>query len=266
MRKKRKLLRGLLFLVFIGLMNYPFIIRTFCRQSEKAASDSYEKMILEMKQEECSQICDKACAYNKDLYETKTGEYLDAFSVSNVTIDEYDSLLNVDSEGTMAVVEIPKIQVKLPVFHGTSADVLQKGAGHLEGSSLPVGGETTHTCIAAHRGLPSRELFSRLDLLKTGDLFYIHTLGETLTYQVQSSETVRPDEMDSLRIQKGEDLATLITCTPYGINTHRLYVHGKRVEEKRQKTKVLDYAGTYWWVLITVGLALAYVQNSRQRD
>lgn len=265
MRKKRELLWGLLFLLCIGLMDYPFIMRIFYRQGEKAAYDSYEEALLKMEQKECSQMCAKACAYNRKLYKKETETPGDAFDGVDVTGDEYNSLLNVDGKGMMAVVEIPKIQVKLPVFHGTSADVLQKGAGHLEGSSLPVGGEGTHTCIAAHRGLPSRELFTRLDLLETGDLFYIRMPKGTLTYQVHSLETVSPDKTDPLKIREGEDLATLITCTPYGINTHRLYVHGIRVGNKRQKTRLIDYARAYWWAVVTAGLILTYVRESIQK-
>lgn len=266
MRKRRKPLKGLLFLLCIGLMDYPFIMRALHKQEEKAAFDSYEERLLEMDQEERRRMCDKACAYNMDLYEKNVTGFFDNFTDLDVTEDVYNSLLNVDGSGLMAVVEIPKIQVKLPVYHGTSPKVLQIGAGHLEGSSLPVGGRTTHTCIAAHRGLPSRELFTRLDLLETGDLFYIHTPGEVLAYQVRSLETVSPDQTDSLKIQKGEDLATLITCTPYGINTHRLYVHGKRVEGGQQEIRLGDYMKTYWWMIATAGLILAYMQGDRKKD
>ncbi len=143
--------------------------------------------------------------------------------------EEYASLLDLNGNGVMGSVEIPKIDINLPIYHGTTEEVLQLGAGHLEGTSLPIGGADTHASISAHRGLPMKKMFTNLDQLEAGDVFYLHVLGETLAYQVEQTETVLPDQVDALAIVPGEDRVTLITCTPYGINTHRIYVHGVRV-------------------------------------
>ena len=126
-------------------------------------------------------------------------------------------------------IEIPSINVNLPIYHGTSKAVLQEAVGHLEGSSLPIGGESTHTVISGHRGLPSAKLFTELDKMAIGNVFYLHVLGETLTYEVDQIQIIEPDEMETLKIQKGQDQCTLVTCTPYGINTHRLLVRGHRI-------------------------------------
>lgn len=156
-------------------------------------------------------------------------------SVSPTTIapsrrELYQSLLNHDGRGIMGYIEIPKIDVNLPIYHGTSEKVLQVGAGHLEGSSLPVGGESTHCVLSGHRGLPSAKLFTDIDQLEAGDTFMLHVLNETLTYEVDQILVVLPDETDALKIVEGEDYCTLVTCTPYGINSHRLLVRGHRVE------------------------------------
>lgn len=160
----------------------------------------------------------------------------------------------------MGWIEIPQIQVTLPIYHGTSENALQKGAGHLEGSSLPVGGTDTHTVISAHRGLPSKKMFTDLDQLETGDLFYIHVFQKILAYQITEIETVRPDETGPLAIRKGEDLATLVTCTPYGMNTHRMYVHGKRVPFEKitgETTGTIEmerWIREYGWLCLSIVL------------
>ena len=154
---------------------------------------------------------------------------------------EYQEILNYTGDGIMGYVEIPDIDVNLPIYHGTSEEVLQDGAGHLEASSLPVGGEGTHAVISAHRGLPSAKLFSDLDELETGDVFFIHILNETHAYQVDQIQVVKPDELDSLRVVDGQDLVTLLTCTPYAVNTHRLLVRGVRIPYEEAK-KVLEDA------------------------
>jgi len=168
----------------------------------------------------------------------------------------YMSMLDVDKKGVMGVIEIPRINVTLPVYHGTSDQVLEEGAGHLEGSSLPVGGDTTHACIAAHRGLTTKKFFTDLDQIENGDIFLINVLGEKLAYQVYQTEVVTPDVIEPLKIERGKDLVTLITCTPYGVNTHRIYVHGSRIpyEEGLDQGAGMDMKGfwkEYWWVVLT---------------
>lgn len=143
--------------------------------------------------------------------------------------DNYQEVLNVNGDGVMGYIEIPKIGVYLPIYHGTSEETLQKGAGHLEATALPVGGLNRHPVISAHRGLPSAELFTRLDEMKIGDIFYIHVLDRTLAYQVDQIETIVPEDLAFLRAEEGKDLVTLLTCTPYAVNTHRLLVRGERI-------------------------------------
>ena len=150
--------------------------------------------------------------------------------ITEEELTEYENLLNVGSDGLMGYVAIPKIEVSLPIYHGTSDAVLQSGVGHLEGSSLPVGGEGTHTVLSAHRGLPSAKLFTSIDQLVEGDIFRVHVLKEILTYEVDDIQTVLPQEVGSIRINPEQDYCTLLTCTPYGVNTHRLLVRGHRIE------------------------------------
>lgn len=151
---------------------------------------------------------------------------------------DYNSQLNVGNNGVMGYIEIPKISCSLPIYHGTSAGVLQVAVGHLEGSSLPVGGASTHCVLSGHRGLPSAKLFTDLDQLDTGDIFMLRVLDETLTYEVDQIHIVLPDEMDDLYIAEGKDYCTLITCTPYGINTHRMLVRGRRIENPEAATMI----------------------------
>ena len=148
----------------------------------------------------------------------------------------YEEMLNPQGDGIMGVIEIPEIEVYLPIYHGTSQEILAKGAGHLEGSSLPVGGSSTHMVISAHSGYPGLILFDELEELDAGNVFYIHTLGRTLVYEVENMQVILPYETDRLFIVEGEDLATLMTCTPYGINTHRLLVQGRRVLVQEEET------------------------------
>ncbi len=157
---------------------------------------------------------------------------------------EYETLLDTDGSGVMGYLEIPKISVSLPIYHGTSDEVLAKGVGHMEGSSLPIGGENTHGILSGHRGLPSAKLFTDLDQLEVGDFFTIHVLNQTLEYQIAEIRTVLPEEAELLQIRQGLDLMTLVTCTPYGVNTHRLLVTGKRKEAVRQDvTEGLEASG-----------------------
>ena len=262
-RKLRLFLLTLAFLCCLGIMDYPFISRLYNEKVQGAVAVSYDQMSKSLEDIERDQLLEAARAYNAGLAAREPAGLQDAFQDTVTGSTEYEQLLNADEDGVMAVVEIPSIDVSLPVYHGTSEEVLQKGAGHLEGSSLPVGGESTHTCLSAHRGLPDKKLFTNLDLLKEGDIFYIRVLGEMLAYEIYEIETVTPDQTQSLDIQQGQDLATLITCTPYGINTHRLYVHGKRIAyeeetEQQQKQEAIrkNFWSLYWWIPVTILLLL----------
>ena len=175
----------------------------------------------------------EADAYNEKLYESGHG-----LGLKKKEKKEYNKLLNVSGTGIMSYIEIPKIKCSLPIYHGTDEGVLQIAIGHIEGSSLPVGGVNTHCVLSGHRGLPSAKLFSNLDKLEEGDIFMIRTLDQTLTYEVDQIRIVLPDEVDDLKIEEGKDLCTLVTCTPYGINTHRLLVRGHRVANREEAEAV----------------------------
>ena len=218
----------LLFLVGLSLLSYPLVSSRWnkCR-SDRLVRD-YAGSVAEVPQEDYSGWFEAAERYNASL-EGKTVP--DAFAlVSEEENADYLSQLAFRSDGIMAYLRIPKIDLDLPVYHGTSAEVLEKGVGHLTGSSLPIGGAGSHAVLSAHRGLPSAALFTDLDRLAEGDHFYIHVLDRTLAYEVDQILTVEPTELEALGRVPGEDLATLVTCTPYGVNSHRLLVRGHRVE------------------------------------
>ena len=218
----------LLFLVGLSLLFYPLISSRWNKRRSDSLVRDYVNSVAAAPAEDYSGWFAAAERYNASL-EGKSVP--DAFAaVSEEENADYLSQLAFRSDGIMAYLRIPKIDVDLPIYHGTSADVLEKGVGHLIGSALPVGGEGNHTVLSAHRGLPSATLFTDLDRLSEGDHFYIHVLDRTLAYEVDQILTVEPTELDALRREPGMDLATLVTCTPYGVNSHRLLVRGHRVE------------------------------------
>lgn len=278
-RKKISVLCALVFLLFLGIMDYPFLARIYNGRVQGQAVTGYETGALAMEEDEKTEALEEARAYNQALAEKNGAALQDAFQSEGKAEGQYGSIL-ASEEGVMAVVEIPKLGLTLPVYHGTSEETLQRGAGHLEGSSFPVGGAGSHTCISAHRGLPGKEMFTSLDLLSEGDVFYLRVLGETLAYEIRGIETVTPDQVEPLRIRPGEDLATLITCTPYGINTHRLYVHGRRIpfaeaEEKEAERQEAEGWSRiwqeYWWVFVNLLLIawmifLLYWLNRRRKQ
>lgn len=217
-------------------MLYPVISNAISEMQYDGVIVNYQNTIDKKEKEEFVEMLKEANAYNERL---TTSSIMDAFSDEEVqNSDEYLKILNVDQNGTMGYISIPKIDVKIPIYHGTSAKVLQKGVGHLEGSSFPVGGETTHAILSAHRGLPSARLFTDLDQLVEGDMFYIYMLDQVLTYKVDQITVIDPSETEPLRLQDGKDYVTLVTCTPYAVNTHRLLVRGTRVIEEKSEEKV----------------------------
>lgn len=184
-------------------------------------------------------MLEEARAYNREMLGNI--DLIDPFSQEDTKLDaRYESLLNVDGSGMMGYIRIPKIHIELPIYHGTSETVLQAGVGHFWGTSLPVGGESTHTVLTGHRGLPTKTLFTNMDKLKEGDIFYIKVLDETLAYEIDQIKTVLPEETKGLSIEPGKDYATLVTCTPYAINTHRLLVRGHRIPYQEATKKVPD--------------------------
>lgn len=174
-----------------------------------------------------------ALEYNRILVENSAEALMYSENYLKLAADNYDNLLNICGDGIMGYVEIPKIDVNLPIYHGTGDESLDRGVGHLLGSSLPIGGETSHTVLTAHSGLAGQRLFSDLDKLECGDTFYIHTLDETMAYMVVEINTVLPEDTSKLSIQRGNELCTLVTCTPYGVNTHRLLVRGVRIANEQ---------------------------------
>ena len=225
----------LIFAAGVGIFVYPAVSNRLAERRQAEAIERYEADVTVLEPEEIEEQKARAWEYNQNLAED---ELHDPFLQGDqyVISSGYNDVLNYNEDGIMAYVEIPCIDVNLPIYHGTSEEVLQKGAGHLAASSLPIGGEGIHSVISAHRGLPSAKLFTDLDEMEIGDVFYIHVLDETLAYQVDQIETVEPDELNSLRVVKGRDLVTLLTCTPYAVNTHRLLVRGTRIpyEEARE--------------------------------
>ena len=232
--KKKYIALGLLFLIGLSILLYPLISNQWNSYRDRKLINQYDQTVADTTDDEkIEEMLSAARAYNEEIDEESMP---DAFSVRDgVTDAEYESLLNVEADGMMGYVEIPVIGQTIPIYHYTTEESLQKGAGHLFGSSLPIGGENTHAVISAHRGLPSAKLFTDLNLVQEGDVFYIHILKETLAYEVDQILTVLPDETESLGITEGEDYVTLITCTPYAVNTHRLLVRGHRIAYEEAK-------------------------------
>lgn len=223
---KNKLFYIILVVVFLAglsLLLYPTISNAYNTWLQSKAIAEYSRQAGQMDQEVYDQEMAKANNHNQELLERS-----DPYSLTEEQLERYKNILAVTNQGIMAYVEIPSIDVMLPIAHGTSDDVLRDKIGHLEWSSLPVGGESTHSVISGHRGLPSAELFTNIDHLELGDKFYIHIMGQTLEYQVCNISVVEPKDQRLLRIEEGQDLVTLVTCTPYGINSHRLLVRGIR--------------------------------------
>lgn len=221
--KLYNLLLVLIFLVGLSFLLYPTVSNYYNSLHQTRAIQEYAQEVDQLEEERNLQLRAEATDYNLRLQQQ--GQ----FSSYRLMEEEYYALLNTSSTGVMCYVEIPAISVTLPVMHGTSDMVLDKAIGHLEWSSLPVGGESTHCVLSGHRGLPSAELFTNLDRLEQGDTFYIHILGQTMEYWVDQITVVLPTEYDELAIVPGQDYVTLMTCTPYGINTHRLLVRGRRL-------------------------------------
>lgn len=231
-----------LFAVFLVVMNYPFVSRLINEKNQGTIALAKQAEVEKMEEDLVRRLQTEAKEYNRQL---ATGVVEENILLSSHWMNEM-----------IGTIEIPKIDETLSVYLGTSEDILQKGAGVIKGSSLPVGGESTHSCISAHRGLVRKEFFTRLDELKVGDIFILHVLGEKLVYRVNSVEEVLPTNVDSLKISKGEDLVTLITCTPYGINTHRLYVHAQRFhyDELAIQEQIDDKGNNlkeWWWAYLS---------------
>lgn len=265
---KRRIMSLLIILVGILLLLYPFISNYLFDHRMDGIINTYEKDAELLSEEERLAMLEAARAYNRNLYESPI-DITDPFGYGDVQSDAedlYHSLLNVDGKGMMCVVEIPKIDVSLPVYHGTTNDVLENGIGHLYGSSLPVGGINTHAVLTGHTGLNRAKLFTDLTELRAGDLFFIEVLSEKLAYEVFDIQVIDPSDVSSLHIREGEDIITLVTCTPYGVNSHRLLVTGQRTEytdEKYQAELAKENTNTQWKdaykKALIVGLLIALI-------
>lgn len=270
MKKKISIIAvAVLFLAGLSLLLYPLTANQWNTARQNKLMSEYSEVVAQM--EEAGAVdyqtqWVRAAAYNKEL---EPYVLPDSFAMAEIPEEgnaEYRACLNLTGDGMMGFVEIPKIGVKLPIYHTTSDEVLQRAAGHLAGSSLPVGGEGTHTVISAHRGLPSASLFTDLDQLEDGDYFMFDILDDTLCYQVDQILQVEPNETEALQAEEGMDLATLLTCTPYGVNSHRLLVRGHRVpyeEIEETETPLSNVLGpslhTSYGLWVIVGLAVTGV-------
>ena len=220
-----------LFLAGASTVIYPMASNLFYEKNQSHVLEEYDETMEQLAQEELDRERQAAQEYNRSLLESEAflTDPFDPELVMDPTVEPYASLLNLEGNGIMGYVEIPKISVNLPIYHGTTAQVLEQGIGHLQNTSLPVGGESTHSVLTGHTGLAGKRLFTDLSQLEEGNLFYLHVLGETLAYQVEAIYIVEPDQTEHLVVETGRDLVTLVTCHPYGINTHRLLVQGTRI-------------------------------------
>ena len=267
-RKISGILFGLMFLLGFAILIYPTVSNQWNTYRQNQLISSYEELIGKMAEEDFTKEWEKANAFNDTIIHNNIFGDVFGENGDDIKNTEYWQILNVGNDGVMGYVSIPKINVKLSIYHGTADDVLQTGIGHLNGTKLPLGGESTHSVLAAHRGLPSARLFTDIDQLERGDMFYIHVLDETLAYQVdQILDMVDKDDNETLQkalqIEEGQDYVTLFTCTPYGVNSHRLLVRGTRVpyngEEEIESTaaeSMLKSIQNYYMIYLILGLSV----------
>jgi sortase A len=260
--KKDKLFNIFLgLIVFIGLsvMFYPVVSDMWNTYRNNLLISDYKKDVNDLSKKKADKIWNDAITYNKNHRQNFIKE--DVFTnLRKRSKSQYDSYLNISSNGIMGTIVIPKINVEIPIYHGTGEKELQTGVGHMEGTSLPVGGTSSHCVLSAHRGLPSAKLFTDLDKMKEGDMFFLHVLDKTLAYKVDAIFTVKPDETQNLSLVKGKDYVTLLTCTPYGVNTHRLLVRGIRTPYNKTQDQNVSILKDYRvWILIATIIVLIIV-------
>lgn len=260
---RQKIIPILIVLLGFALLSYPFISNYMFEKSAGSTIESYKKQSKTYDQKQKEKALKEAKEYNQDLTRSAV-QLTDPFKAkkSDGETMVYNNILNLDQSGVMGYLEIPCISVNLPIYHGTDAEILERGAGHLAASSLPIGGKSTHSVLTGHTGLSSAKLFTDLTEMKKGDLFFINVLGQTLAYKVDEISVVRPEDVRKLQIVDGKDYVTLVTCTPYGVNDHRLLVRGVRTKYvKNQKTKIRPRnKGSQWMSTykraIAIGLAI----------
>ena len=237
MKKLSTVLLIATFVAGLSLLLYPTVSNYWNTLHASRAVATYVDAVQNMGEDKRREMLQKAIDYNKSL--TSDNQRL---TISSARRHEYESILDVDGNGMIGYIEIPNVNITLPVYHGTNDDVLQIAVGHLDWTSLPVGGTSTHCVLSGHRGLPSAKLFTNLDQVKEGDTFVIRVLDEVLTYEVDQIRIVEPAAVDDLMIENGKDYCTLVTCTPYGVNSHRLLVRGHRVENESESIRVTSEA------------------------
>lgn len=268
-------------MVGLAILLYPTISNFLIEQNASRMIESYDDAVEALSEEERQAILDEAHAYNAALAARagagSAGEADSASSAESAALlERYNEVLDLNGNGMMGYISIPSIEVTLPIYHGVEEQVLQEAVGHIEGTSLPVGGMATHAVLSGHRGLPSAKLFTDLDQMQEGELFFIRVLDETFAYQVDGIETVLPDETSSLAIRAGEDRVTLVTCTPYGINSHRLLVHAHAVPYVPEMDELVGKPGNFIniplpYLLLIIALAVlavvfAVLRHRQRRD
>ena len=231
----RIVIAGIIFILALLLTLYPVISNIYNQRHQSLIHTAYEEVLQQTDTQDLDRIRELARAYNETLIPGTAEDIYSQIALLEASAD-YDSQLDPSGNGIMGYIEIPKISVNLPIYHGTDSDTLERGTGHLLGSSLPVGGKSTHTIITGHSGLATQKMFTDLEQLKEGDVFYLHVLGEVLAYQVFHKNAVLPHYTTHLGISKDEDYCTLITCYPTGVNTHRLLVQGARIPYEEAET------------------------------
>ena len=264
--KKGKKFRNLLFWAGFLICIFPVISNIVERQRQADAVATYRQTMEKEDEKEIEEKWRQANEYNEMLFQAKGG------IVEETEEKKYEELLNIHGTDIMGSLEIPKIQVELPIYHGTEDEVLSNGIGHLEGTSLPIGGENTHSVLTGHRGLPSSKLLVRLDEMKIGDLFFIHTYKEVMAYKVEEIMVVKPEDTAWMEIKGEKDLVSLVTCTPFGINSHRLIVTGHRVDYKEkeyikikpQLPSVREIIVTVFPILFVVSIVVIEIKNRIQ--
>ncbi len=267
MRKLSSFFFGLLFLVGFGILAYPTISNQWNTYRQSKLISDYDTAIDKMEEEDFTEAWEEAKAYNRTFLQNSITT--DVFGINgsdDITDTEYWKVLNVTGSGIMGYITIPKINIKLSIYHGTAEDVLNTGVGHMNGTKLPIGGESSHSVLSAHRGLPSAKLFSDIDQLEKGDRFYLHILDEDLAYEVdQIFPMIDKEDYDALeeavKVEEGQDYVTLFTCTPYGVNSHRLLVRGHRVPydgelESTPVESMVQAIQNYYMLYLLFGLGL----------
>jgi len=263
MKKIVKVFRGVGYLIAFSLILYPVVSNYVNQLHSTTIATDYEQEVSHLSENLENEMIEQAREYNKSLIGISS--FIDPFSDTEgiqTEDDVYNNLLKIDDTGMMGYIDIPKLDIVLPVYHGISEKVLQSGVGHLPNTSLPVGGESSHAVLSGHRGLANAKIFTDLNKMEVGDVFYIKVLHHTFAYQVDQILTVLPSETDALQIEKGKDYVTLVTCTPYAVNTHRLLVRGTRIPYEEAK-KVDEEVGLHrtipFYMIVLIGGIAAVV-------